>query len=132
MKPAVKTRGARASARPERGQATVEFALLLPLVFALFVLGFQIALVGRDELLVVHAARDAAREAAVSPDLTRIRAAAARTLPGASVRVVHRGRVGEPVEVEVRVVSRTDLPLVGALLPDLTLHASAVMRVENP
>lgn len=125
-------RGARVRARPgEAGQSTVEFALVLPLFFALLALVFQVALVGRDEILVVHAARGAAREASVTADPARIRAAATRSLPDAVVRVAHRGGVGEPVEVDVTYTSKTDLPLVGAMLPDLTLHARAVMRVER-
>ena len=125
-------RDARIRARPgEAGQSTVEFALVLPLFFALLALVFQVALVGRDEILVVHAARAAAREASVTADPSRIGGAATRSLPGAVVRVAHRGRVGEPVEVDVTYTSATDLPLVGAMLPDLTLHARAVMRVER-
>ena len=125
-------RDARARARPDtKGQSTVEFALVLPLFFGLIVLLFQVALVGRDEILVEHAARAAVREASVTADPARITAAARRTLPGAVVRVARRGRVGEPVEVEVRYISETDLPLVGAMLPDVTLHGRAVMRVER-
>jgi hypothetical protein len=125
-------RSARSRARSDRGQATVELALVLPLVFGLLVLVFQIALVARDEVLVVHAARDAAREATVTHDATRVVSAGRRNLPGAMVRIVRRGRVGEPVEVTITYVSRTDLPLIGALLPDLTLHERSVMRVEMP
>jgi Flp pilus assembly protein TadG len=125
-------RDARVSARPDTaGQSTVEFALVLPLFFGLLVLVFQVALVGRDEILVVHAARAAAREASVTADPARIDAAATRSLPGAVVRVARRGRVGEPVEVDVTYTSETDLPIVGSMLPDLTLHARAVMRVER-
>jgi Flp pilus assembly protein TadG len=125
-------RGVRGRAHPDgAGQSTVEFALVLPLFFALLVLLFQVALVGRDEVLVVHAARAAAREASVTADPARVRAAATRALPGAVVQVSRRGRVGEPVEVDVTYTSVTDLPVVGAMLPDLTLHARAVMRVER-
>ena len=124
-------RGTHGNARPDAGQSTVEFALILPLFFGLLVLLFQVALVGRDELVVTHAARTAVREASVSKDPARIAAAATRALPGASVRVRERGRVGEPVEIEVTYVSRTDLPFVGPLLPDLTLHARAEMQVER-
>ncbi len=119
-------------ARSDHGQATVELALVLPLVFGMLVLVFQVALVARDDILVVHAARDAAREATVSADPGRIAAAAHRTLPGAEVRIVRRGDVAEPVEVAITFVSRTALPLVGALIPDVTLHGAAVMRVERP
>lgn len=119
-------------ARPgEAGQSTVEFAFVLPLFFALLVLLLQVAVVARDQILVVHAARSAVREASVTSDSGRIDAAATRTLPGAVVRVDERGAVGQPVEVDVSYVAHTDLPLVGVLLPDVTLHARAVMRVER-
>ena len=55
------------------------------------------------------------REATVTGDVARIAAAANRTLPGATVRVSRRGGVGQPVEVTVSFVSRTDVPLIGAL-----------------
>jgi hypothetical protein len=35
------------------------------------------------------------------------------------------------VEVEVTLVHRTELAVVGALLPDLTLRATAAMAVEQ-
>jgi len=129
-------RDARSRARPDHrytddGQATVELALVLPLVFALLALLFQIALVARDEILVTHAARDAVREASVTGDPAKVEAAARQNLPGAQVRVVRRGEVGETVEVAISYVARTDLPLVGVFLPDLTLHESSIMRVER-
>ena len=109
----------------------MELALVLPLVFTLLALLFQIALVARDEILVTHAARDAAREASVTADVSRIAAAARQNLPGARVAVVRRGAVGEPVEVAISYVAHTDLPLVGMFLPDLTMHGRSVMRVER-
>ncbi len=140
--PLVGGRGARSCARPDHpdtdicggdhGQATVELALVLPLVFAMLVLLFQIALVARDEILVVHAARDAAREATLTGDSASIAAAARRSVPGATVEVIRRGGVGQPVEIAVSSVSHTDLPLVGALVPDLTLHSTTAMLVEQP
>lgn len=130
--PVMGGRDARSRARSDRGQATVELALVLPLVFGMLMLLFQVALVARDEILVVHAARDAAREATVTGDAARVTAAARRNVPGATVRIVRRGRAGESVAVVVTYTSRTDLPLIGALLPDLTLHGSSVMRVEAP
>ncbi|HEV7524046.1 MAG TPA: TadE family protein [Acidimicrobiia bacterium] len=125
-------RDARSRARPDHGQATVELALVLPIAFALLVLLFQVALVARDEILVTHAARDAARTASLVHDPAQVVAAARRTLPGADVEIVHRGRVGEPVEVAISFVSHTNLPLVGVFLPDLTLHGRSVMTVEHP
>jgi Flp pilus assembly protein TadG len=113
------------------GQSTVEFALVLPLFFALLALLLQVALVARDEVMVVHAARAAVREATVTADAARVEAAATRALAAVHARVVRRGPVGQPVEVDVVYLSKTDLPLVGALLPDLTLRAAAVMSVEK-
>jgi hypothetical protein len=51
--------------RGDEGQAAVEVALVLPLVATLLLLVVQTALIVRDQVLVVHAAREAARAAAV-------------------------------------------------------------------
>jgi hypothetical protein len=115
----------------ERGQSTVEFALLLPVVVMAALAVIQIGLVVRDHVAVVHAAREAARAASVDPDPGRARRAAHRTLTDASVHVGTRPKVGEPIRVEVRYRSVTDLPLVGALMPDPVLSAHAEMRVER-
>lgn len=119
----------------DRGQAAVELALVLPLVAALALALLQVALVVRDQVLVVHAAREGARAAAVGDDPEAARAAA---LAGASLipdRVVveasGRGGAGSRVRVLVRYVSVTDLPLVGPLLGDVELSGSASMRVER-
>jgi hypothetical protein len=45
---------------------------------------------------------------------------------------VHRGHVGDSVQVAITYVSHTDLPLIGVLLPDITLHGGSVMQVEHP
>ena len=121
----------RAPRRGEPGQATVEFALVLPLVIMAMLALIQVALVVRDHLAVVHAAREAARTATVEPDPARAVAAARRTLPGADVDVGARPAVGGSIAVEVSYRSVTDLPLVGLLFPDPVLHGRAVMRVER-
>ena len=48
----------------DRGQAVVELALAVPLVCVLALGVAQVGLVVRDQLLVHHAAREAARAAA--------------------------------------------------------------------
>jgi hypothetical protein len=118
----------RATGQHERGQATVELALLLPVLALAAIAIIQVALVVRDYVAVVHAAREAARAASVDADAS---AAAHRVLPGARVAVGPRPDVGEPIEVDVEYRSVTDLPLVGALFPDPVLHHSATMRVEK-
>ena len=122
----------RSSACPrERGQATVEFALILPLVVFLILAVLQTALILRDYVGVVHAAREAVRAVSVDRDPVAARDAARRVLAGATVDVGARPSVGGPIRVEVRYVSHTDLPMVGLLFPDPVLHASAVMRTER-
>jgi len=117
--------------RGEPGQATVEFALVLPLLIMAMLAVIQVSLLVRDDLAVAHAAREAVREASVDPDPGRVVAAARRTLPGANVDVAPRPAVGEPISVEVSYRSVTDVPLVGVLFPDPVLRSRAVMRVER-
>jgi hypothetical protein len=38
----------------------------------------------------------------------------------------------ETVEVEVTYLSRTDVALIGALVPDITVHAMVAMALEPP
>ena len=66
----------------QRGQATVEFAFVLPLLLLAAMAIIQVGLVVRDQMGVVHAAREAAREASVDPDPDEAVRAAHRTLPG--------------------------------------------------
>ncbi|HEY4402604.1 MAG TPA: TadE family protein [Acidimicrobiia bacterium] len=124
-------RGEGAPLKREAGQATVEFAVLMPLVLMAALIVLQVAFVVRDQVAVVHAAREAARAASVDPDSGRAVRAAHRTLRGAEVDVGDRPSVGEPITVEVSYRSVTDLPLVGPLFPDPTLHSRVSMRVEK-
>ena len=101
---------------------------MLPVLVLAAVAILQVGLVVRDYVAVVHAAREAARAAAVDADAA---VAAHRVLPGARVHVGPRPAVGEPIHVDVEYRSVTDLPLVGALVPDPLLHHSAVMRAER-
>jgi hypothetical protein len=103
----------------------------MPLVVFAVLAVLQVAFVVRDQVAVVHAAREAARAASVDPDPSRAVRAARRTLGGAEVDVGDRPAVGEPIKVEVTYRSKTNLPLVGALFPDPTLHARVTMRVER-
>jgi hypothetical protein len=124
-------RGAPASARSDRGQATVELALVLPVLLLFLLALVQTALVARDQLLVQDAARSAVREASVGAEQGRVVDAARRTLAGVVVEVRRSGGVGDPVRVTVRYVDHTNLPLVGPLFPDVVLHATSTMRAER-
>jgi hypothetical protein len=115
-------------ARPVDGQAAVELALVIPAVVLLLLALVQFALIGRDELLVVHAAREAARAASVAGSGS---IAASRVLPGATVEISGGAEVGDLVVAVVSYRSVTDLPLVGPLVPDPWLHARVTMRAER-
>lgn len=124
--------------RPRRsgsGQATVELALVLPLVALVLLALVQAVVVARDQLLVVHAAREAAREAAVDNDPMAATTAAreAGPLDPARMRVEVRGRDGPGSTVEAVVHYRppNHVPMVGRLLGNITLQGTAKMRVER-
>lgn len=121
--------------RSDRGQATVELALLLPLVALVMVGVIQMALVARDHNLVAHAAREAVRAAAVEDDPAAPRLAAERSGPLApgrlDVRVSDRGGPGSSVTAVVTYDSPVRVPFLGALVDDVRLEARATMRVER-
>lgn len=120
----------------DRGQATVEFAIVLPVIALLLLLVIQVALVVREHLLVIHSAREAVRAAAVASSdreaAARFGATHAGPLDADRLAVeVHTVEVDSRVAVEVTYTSRTDLPVVGLVLPDVTLSSSATMRIES-
>lgn len=109
-------------------------ALVLPVVALLLLAVVQAALVVRDQVLVVHAAREAARAAAVDPAAGAPQRAALAAAPLDPSRLVVRvgqgGGSGQPVAVTVSYRSRTFAPMIGALLPDIVLMGRAAMRRE--
>lgn len=89
----------------------------------------QVAVVAAHRLAVQLAAREAARAAAVSADRAAPAAAAARVVslqPLVLRSSEHRGLV----TVSVTYHDPTDVPIVGALLPDVTLTAEVTMSIE--
>ena len=90
----------RRSTRSAGGQATVELAFAIPIVVVFLMAVFQVAFIARDQVLTVHAARAAAREAAVAADGGRIRARATDVLDGAEIEVWRGARIGDDVVVD--------------------------------
>jgi Flp pilus assembly protein TadG len=119
----------------QSGQSTVELALGLPFVIVLLLAIVQIGLVARDQILVVHAAREAARVSAVEPGEDGPRAAAVESSlldpSRMQVDVGPRGDAGSRVSVTVRYRCPTLVPLVGPLIDDVEVRATATMRVEG-
>jgi Flp pilus assembly protein TadG len=120
----------------ERGSAVVEFALVMPLLLLVALALVQIAVIGRDRLVLEHAARAGAREAAVDPDDAVVRsvvAGAAAPLDPSDVAVdIQRvGTFGDPVVVRVAYDVPVAVPLAGWLLPaSVHLGAELAMRQE--
>lgn len=117
----------------ERGSATIETALVLPLLLAVALALVQLFAVGALHLRLVSAAREGARTAATRPDPADAVATVRETLgePLASqarVRVERSSRAGSQAEVRVTV----DRPLVGPLFDRIRIpvHGRAVMLVE--
>ena len=121
--------------RRSEGQAAVELALALPLVALLLLALIQLGFLVRDQVLVVHAAREGVRQAAVdaASDAARRAAAASSGLAPERLSVSVSGRAGPGSRVQVTVHYRapTNVPLVGAVIGDVDMHASATMRIEH-
>lgn len=118
----------------EEGQASVELALCLPVVALILLVVLQAGMIVIDQVAVVQAAREAARQASVDPDPGAPRRAAlsGRLVPGrTTVRVQRIGGTPEIARVTVTHQAATDVPIIGALLPDLELKASAAMAIEE-
>ena len=125
-----------ARGRDEKGQATLELALGLPLLALLLAGLVEIGLLVADQTRIWHAAREGARVAIVDPDAADAVAAAERSglkplklqiSPAPQFR-----RQGDPLTVEVRYTPQARVPLFGILLRRLELDAQATMRIEQP
>ena len=122
--------------RDQRGQATVELALALPLIALVTGVLVEFGMLVADQARLWHAAREAARVAAVDADEDHQLQAARetglddlvmRTRPEANFRVQ-----GRPVEVSLSHRPDGSVPLVGELFERITLSSSATMRIETP
>ena len=118
------------------GSAAVELALVLPLALIAALALLQVGLLGTDALAVSQAAREGAREAAVTSDEERVEEAALRggSLPEdrTEVEVDRHGTVGDPVTVRVRYRAPLVVPFVEWLFPgEVELSSEATMRQET-
>jgi Flp pilus assembly protein TadG len=115
-------------AREDRGAATAELALGIPLLVALTAGLVWMLAVGAAQVRVVDASREAARAVARGDDVTAAEAVAHRIAPEeASVRI----EVGDS-EVVVTTSARVTGP--GGLLaslPGVTVSAAAVALMES-
>lgn len=118
------------SDRGDRGQATVELALAMPIV-AIFLLAIvQVVVIVRGQVAVIHAAREGARAAAVSASPNSAAVSAARAGAGVAPVAVATSTAGKAITVTVRFVDHTNVPLIGALIPDVMLIGRVTMQFE--
>ena len=126
----------RAGKGAERGQSTVELALLLPVLALLLAALVEIGLLVGDQGRLWHAAREAVRIAVVDPDISDIEEAAERGgLRPIEVTVEpepHLRRQGDPLTVTLVHRPARRIPLVDRLLERTELTARATMRIEQP
>lgn len=111
----------------------MELALLTPLLMLMALLLVQLALTARDQIMVIHSAREAARAVAVSSDSTLARPAAlgASRLDPQRLRVRVEERPTGNVSVRLDYRSPVRVAPFGVVLDDLVLSGEAVMRSER-
>jgi len=116
------------------GQSTVELVLGLPVVLLLALVLIQVGQLVHHRILVTHAAREAARAASVAGGRVDGVNSVGLTsgLDPDRLRVDVSGpNAAGLITVTVTFVDPTDVAIVGALAPDVTLRSSASMTVEG-
>lgn len=114
----------------ERGQATVEFALAIPLIVLAAWLPLAAGGVAVAQIDLASAARNAAREAAMSPSPAATAREAARASTGRRPLLVETSVSGGIVRVEVSAPYRLRVPLPSVLIPTITLRSRAGVSSE--
>jgi hypothetical protein len=124
----------------ERGQATIEAALTLPVVLIGLLLIVEVGLVVRDALALVQAAREGARAAAVVGTDDAVTTAVRRSAGPldadrieTQVSPLPAGRErGTAITVTLRYEERLRIPIVSRIATlELPLRSSATMRAER-
>ena len=118
----------------ESGQATVEFALVLPFLFLFSMAIVQVGSVANDQLALGHAARTAARAISLgditSENANQVAFSAVEnsvTLENIDIQVELDKSLARVTLTYERQIS---LPIIGKLINELTLHASVSMPRE--
>lgn len=115
----------------DSGQATVELALVMPLIIGLLLIILTAGLVVRDQLAVWHAASAGARAASISPDSPDVVQQAVEAevqLRPIHLRVV---REGDLITVEAKYPRAIRLWLFKFITPPLILSATVTMHVQD-
>ena len=116
---------------PDSGQATVELALVMPLIIGLLLIILTAGLVVRDQLAVWHAASAGARAASISPDSPDAVQQAVES--EVQLRPIHLRiiREGDLITVEAKYPRTIGLWLFKFITPPLILSATVTMHVQD-
>ena len=117
--------------RSAGGQATIEFALALPIVVIMALGVIVVGVAVRNELAVELAAREGARAAAVSASPASAADAAARRAVRLPIDVATTSGA-TTVTVTVTYVDPVDVAIIGVLIGPVTHTASVTMGIEPP
>ncbi len=116
---------------PDSGQATVELALVMPLIIGLLLIILTVGLVVRDQLAVWHAASAGARAASISPDSPDVVQQAVEDEVGLRPLHLRIVRDDDLITVEAQYPRTINLWLIKHIVPPLTLSASVTMHVQD-
>lgn len=115
----------------DRGQATIEFALTLPLLFLFSLCLVQVGSVANDQLVLNHAAQIAARAislADISPESAQ---QVAKTTVEREINLreiqIEVKLENESASIELRYERRLAVPVIGQFFRRFSLSSSATM-----
>ena len=119
------------ASKPDSGQATVELALVMPMIIGLLLIILTAGLVVRDQLAVWHAASAGARAASISPDSPDVVQLAVES--EVQLRPIHLQivREGDLITVEAKYPRTIGLWLFKFITPPLILSATVTMHVQD-
>ncbi len=118
----------------ETGQATVEFALVLPFLFLFSLSVVQVGSIANDQLALGHAARSAARAISLG-DVTDQSANQIATNAVNNTITLNNVRIDIELgdkfsQVALSYTRKISIPIIGRLINEVTLHSSATMPRE--
>jgi TadE-like protein len=117
--------------RQETGQATVEFALVLVALVSVVWALLSLCLIVRDQVLVTHASREAARTYAVTRSADAATSAARdRSGLGSELIVTVEPQADNLARVNVTLSIASRIPIVGRFRPELQLQSSLITYIE--
>ncbi len=124
-------------AGPDRGQASVEFALVVPVMLVVAVAVCQVIVALNCRMVLLSASREGARRGAETNDTTKAEAAAlaaASALPGdprVSVSFPEGRSKGSPIKVELTYRVPLIVPGLSRFVPPVDFRCSTCMALER-